>query len=388
MSEKNQTPKINTLLSKFQKLETQLNSRILEREDEIHGVTLAVLSRQHIFLLGVPGTGKSFLIDEFHKAVQGSQFFQRLLTRFSQPDEIFGTVKLSKLKQDIYERNITGKLPTSHFAFIDEIFKANSSILNSILKILNERVYENDGSVIQCPLITMLCASNELPEERNELSALYDRIALRYVVEPLNDSSNFLTLLTGGLGAVTETLTLDEIKQAQSEVEQVTLTREIAEELFKLRQRLIHEQIEPSDRRFLWATKILKANAWYNGRDIVNHDDLLVLKHVLWDTESQVEVVNKIVSEISNPLLREAEDWVDAVKSAKRTVENAEEKDRLLVASEQMANVNKAFQKLIGIREMLTTQGRETTMIDRYLEECESVRGYITGLFSLTAKGE
>jgi hypothetical protein len=122
---------------------------------------------------GSPGTAKSALVRAIAQAFGGS-YFERLLTKFSTPEELFGPISLKALEQDRYERVTAGKLPEAEFAFVDEVFKANSAILNSLLTAMNERLFHNDGAPAQMPLVSLFGASNELPEGK-ELEALFDR---------------------------------------------------------------------------------------------------------------------------------------------------------------------------------------------------------------------
>ena len=139
----------NTLASITQ-LETQLNSVFYERREVIHGALCAILAGEHVLLLGPAGTGKSAIVRALAQAFGGT-YFERLLTKFSTPEEIFGPISLSALEHDRYERITVGKLPEAHFAFADEVFKANSAILNSLLALVNERVFHNDGAATRVP---------------------------------------------------------------------------------------------------------------------------------------------------------------------------------------------------------------------------------------------
>src|SRR5437870_5855294 len=158
----------------------ELQQVFLERTELIDGALVALVAAQHVLVIGPPGTAKSMLADEICRRIEGANYFQWLLTRFTTPEEIFGAVSLKALEQDDYRRVTAHKLPESHIAFLDEIFKANSSILNAILTLINERLFHNGKEVVPVRLLTLFGASNELPEEE-ELTALYDRFLVRFV---------------------------------------------------------------------------------------------------------------------------------------------------------------------------------------------------------------
>ena len=168
----------SALMDKVKRATASLEYGLVERETEVRLLLLAACCGEHLLLLGPPGTAKSELGRRLSALCDGGLFFERLLTRFSVPEELFGPLSMRGLENDQYVRQIDGYLPTANVAFVDEILKANSAILNSLLTILNERLFDNGSERINVPLLCLVGASNELPESE-ELDALYDRFLLR-----------------------------------------------------------------------------------------------------------------------------------------------------------------------------------------------------------------
>src|SRR3954453_22943983 len=156
-------PDAHPFREKFAPARRELASALIEREDEVDLVLTALLANEHVLLVGPPGCGKSLLLDSV-LAWTGGTRFSILLTKFTSVEEVMGPVSLSALKEDRFLRVTTGKLPEADYAFIDEVFKASSAILNTLLKILNERVYDaGDGVARTVPLRLCVAASNEWP---------------------------------------------------------------------------------------------------------------------------------------------------------------------------------------------------------------------------------
>src|SRR5271154_1219504 len=160
-----------------------LKRRFVGRDEVVDLIALALVAGEHLFLLGPPGTAKSALIRQFAQAVRGS-YFEYMLTRFSEPNEIFGPVDIAKLREGTIVTVTKGMLPEAEFVFLDELFNANSAILNNLLTVLNERVYRRGAEVHRLPLLSLFSASNHLSDDE-ALKALFDRFLLRCHVDNL-----------------------------------------------------------------------------------------------------------------------------------------------------------------------------------------------------------
>lgn len=291
-----------TIQSKFDTLDAMLNAEMVERRAEIRALITALVAGGHMFLLGPPGVAKSMLITRAAKWIGGVSPFEVLMTRFSTMDEVFGPVSLRALEDDRYERNIDGFLPTAELAFIDEIWKANSSILNALLWALNERHYRHGTDVMDIPLSTMLCASNELAQDES-LKALFDRIHFRFVVGPVRDNTRFLQMLQTTRPANPEpVIDWAEIEQAKTEARDVIVPTDVLEAVADLRKKLKEKSIEPSERRFVQALDIVRANAWLDECATADIEHLQPLQHMLWEIPEQFAEVSGLVLAVANPL--------------------------------------------------------------------------------------
>jgi MoxR-like ATPase len=274
----------------------ELQQVFLERHELIDGALVGLLAGQHLLVIGPPGTAKSMLADAICRRLTGARYFQWLLTRFTTPEELFGAVSLRALEQDDYRRLTTHKLPEAHVAFLDEIFKASSSILNTILSIMNERRFHNGREVVEVPLLTLFAAANELPED-DELLALQDRFLLRFVVEYIQEDFRFLKLLQGRRPASHTTLDLAELSAAQREVGALPVPGQVLQRIADLRRGLVRRNVVASDRRYAQAIGVLRARAYLAGRDTVSDQDVAFLEHVLWRDPAEREPVREAIRE-------------------------------------------------------------------------------------------
>jgi MoxR-like ATPase len=301
------------ILAKVTAVRDDLANVLIDRAGAIDGALLALLTGEHLLLLGAPGTAKSMLVRSLCERIDGARYFERLLTRFSTPEELFGPLSLPALEQGRYERITDGTLVDAHIAFLDEIFKSNSSILNSLLAIVHERLFHESGMRYSVPLRSLFAASNETPDERG-LNALYDRFLIRVVVPYLADDESMRSLLSHEPSAAAATLSLDDITTAQSLVRGTPLTEQAVEAVIAIKHALEEEGVAASDRRWKACGDLLRARAWLEGEQetMVDHCDVLV--HALWTEPSQIRLVERVIGRIANPLSLEAVELEDAAQ--------------------------------------------------------------------------
>ena len=318
-------------------LRTDLAARFPERKDVIEGALAAVLAGEHVLLLGPPGTAKSALARAIAQAFGGT-YFERLLTKFSTPEELFGAISLKALEQDRFARVVTGKLPEAEFAFVDEVFKANSAILNSLLSLVNERVFHNDGQPAPCPLVTMFGASNELPEGK-ELEALFDRFLLRFEVSYLLRPGNLKLVLAAPDPVAAPLMVMKDLRAAQAEAAKVAITDETIDALIQIRDACKAEGIIASDRRWKKSLKLAQAMAFMAGEKKTSPEDLSILVDSLWREPKDRPKVARLVGKLADPVGAQAAEILDAARETAAKV-------AALVAGDRRAYIAQAAQAL------------------------------------------
>ena len=369
-----------------------VNAQLAEREELIEMIAIALLSRKNLFILGAPGQAKSAAINCFRSRVEGARQFERLLSKQTDEDQLFGRVDLASLipgsvpeaylqndpayqgmkadlecalsdmaqnpdietprekvvaltaKLEDYRKavgvlhntepmvNTTGKLPEADIVFLDECFKANDGVLNSLLTALNERKYTNEGRTYHIPVISFFAASNEIPNfndpQEKILQALYDRLELKVVTADIAEREHRLAVLrekqTGRFGQIAATITLNELRLMQAEVDDIPVPdaiNELVDDILCV----LRKDVTVSDRKYLNFYPVAQAKAWLSGHSEVQTSDLLALKNYLWQKPSEIALVETTLTRMClNPLQDKANDIRTAAKEVQDGLETAE----------------------------------------------------------------
>ena len=348
-----------------------VNAQVAEREELVEAIAIALLTRKNLFILGAPGQAKSYAINQFRVRITGARQFERLLSKQTDEEQLFGRVDLasllpgsvpeSVLREDSIYQNLrfnlkvlvnglpgqkdtpeifeqlqkhtgkletyraalatlhanepqvltAGKIPEADIVFLDEIFKCNDGVLNSLLTALNERKYTNEGRTYPIPTVSFFAASNEIPNfsdpQEKILEALYDRLELKVVTDNIADRNKRLAVLmdkqAGHSGQIAASITLDELERMQQEVADIPVpdaANELADDILC---QLRKDGIPVSDRKYLNYYPIAQAKAWLSGHKQVEAQDLLALKNYLWQKPGDRPVVESTLNRMCvNPM--------------------------------------------------------------------------------------
>ena len=324
------------MLERFKLLLQEMNRGIYEKNTEISLSLLAALAGESVILLGPPGVAKSMVARQLKTAFRDARSFEYLMSRFSTPDEIFGPVSIQKLKtSDTYERAVEGYLPTADVVFLDEIWKAGPAIQNTLLTVINEKIFRNGNREMHLPLKLLVAASNELPAKGEGLEALWDRFVIRIESRPIKLEKNFRAMLleshadfsrstralghadfsgsTGVLGHADFAdnadssdlkITGEEYAEWAEKICKIGVKEEVLDAISAIRKSLravnVDEAAERrniyvSDRRWKNIVRLLRTSAFMQDREEVDICDLLPIYHCLWQEPEERDAIRNIV---------------------------------------------------------------------------------------------
>ena len=435
-----------TLCDRMLAVMADVNAQVAEREELVEAIAIALLTRKNLFILGAPGQAKSYAINQFRARITGARQFERLLSKQTDEEQLFGRVDLSSLlpgsvpesvvsgdelyqhlrsKLECFVESFSsqkdspstyellrahtaaladyraalaalhsgepsvltaGKIPEADIVFLDEIFKCNDGVLNSLLTALNERKYTNEGRTYPIPTISFFAASNEIPNfsdpQEKILEALYDRLELKVVTDNISGRTKRLAVLAdkqaGRAGQITASITLDELGQMQAEVAAIPVpdaANELADDILC---QLRKDGIPVSDRKYLNYYPIAQAKAWLSGHAQVESQDLLALKNYLWQKPADRPVVESTLNRMCvNPM----QDKVSGVRAMAMDVQtefdaNRADTNKPNAGSKALIKLRGELVRLYGEQQKLAASAQsdgETALTDELLADMERI---------------
>ena len=425
-----------TLRDKMLAVCADVNAQVAEREELVELIAIALLTRKNLFLLGAPGQAKSYAINAFRSRIDGARQFERLLSKQTDEEQLFGRVDLSSLipgsvprnvlEQDPqYQRmrdrlraqlssglgvgdlpeqmerhrkalaelhggepqvNTAGKIPEADIVFLDECFKANDGVLNSLLTALNERKYTNEGRTYPIPTISFFAASNEIPNfadpQEKTLEALYDRLELKVVTENISDRAKRLSVLrdkqAGRSGQINASFTLDELKQMQEQVSAIPVPDSVNELADDILCELRKGGVPVSDRKYLNYYPIAQAKAWLSGHVSVEPIDLLAMKNYLWQKPGDRPTVEATLNHMCvNPM----QDKVNGIRAMALEAQGdfdaaRQDASKPSIATRTLQKLRGELVRLYGMQQDLANAAQsdsERTLTDGLLADLEQI---------------
>lgn len=430
---------MSTLRDKMLAVIADVNAQVAEREELVELIAIALLTRKNLFILGAPGQAKSYAINAFRSRITDARQFERLLSKQTDEEQLFGRLDLSSLipgsvpesvlEQDSAYQNLrfnlecavngqqkdtpetfkqiktatekletyraavaalhsgepvvqtAGKIPEADICFLDEIFKCNDGVLNSLLTALNERKYTNEGRTYPIPTISFFAASNEIPNfndpQEKILEALYDRLELKVVTENIEDRDKRLAVLrdkqAGRAGQIAASITLDELTAMQREVADISVPDAINELADDILCQLRKDEITVSDRKYLNYYPIAQARAWLSGHTQVEPQDLLALKNYLWQKTGERPVVE---SELNRMCINPMQDKVNSIRGMATEAKEEFDAAREQMGSKALIKLRGELLRLYGDQQKLASEAQsdsEKQMTDGLLTDLESI---------------
>ena len=417
-----------------------VNDEVAERRELINMIAVCLLTRKNLFILGDTGAAKSYAINRFRRRILGAKQFERLISKQSDEEQLFGRLDLGSLipgnvseevlEQDsVYQslrkgleaarQSLTGdpaperlrqvgemaqltesyrkalaelhgndphiktkgKIPESHIVFIDELFKANDGILNSLLTALNERRYTNEGVTVDIPTISFFTASNEIPNFNNPaesiLRPLYDRLELKLYVTYIEDRDTRLSMLARKQSEDKEaplsgpTITLEELCEMQREVSTVRVPAAVNELMDDILIELRRQGIHVSDRKYFGYYPIVQAHAWLCGRDEVTGTDLTILRNYLWTSPEELPKINQVLTRLcENPLGGKISEIRKAVVDVTARFDQNPDGNVVRALQRFRSDAVELYRKIVALR-VYAQNDTETAQVDGLLEELE-----------------
>lgn len=374
-----------TPLDRFRSLRQALAGETIELGTEIDIALMALVARAHVFLLGPPGVGKTFLADRIRMRIDNMTVFQILMSKFTTDVHLIGPLSIPALKEERLVHVTKGFIPDAQVAIVDEAWKASGATANVLLDIANERRFRNDGAYRSIPMSTIFFLSNELPAmgrgTDENLAAIYDRIAFRRLVDELVDPASFRRLLDLELDDnPPAVMAWDDVLEAQQEARQVVIPEDVLDGLVVIRQTLRAQGICPSGRRFRQLLGVIRAAAWLDGDTKAGMQHLEPVADCVWDDPDQISLAGRTVMEVCSPGAKAALIISDSIVDLADQVDTILKKDdadpkRTSEAVDVYKKAMKAGRKLLPLE--ATAAGRAVHIVADAMRRLERLHAKV-----------
>jgi len=330
-------------MQRFEELKNYLHSNFVELDHAIRALLLGLTAKAHVFLLGPPGTAKSHLAEVLCDSLE-LKAFRFLFTDETKHKDIFGIQSIQALKEDRDVLITQGKLPEAEVAYLDEIWKANASVVNMLLWALRDGKFTNGGTTVKMPLVFSIACSNEIPEDSTR-RAIYDRLLIREEVKDIEMAENFRRVLERSDTPPPKVL-MKEIEELWKSAEGVKVTDDVKEALTELREKIHEDGVRSSNRRWFDSVKVLRASGALDGRSETELQDLESLSSILWHQPEERVTVRQAILSITDPGLAKVLEYLD---SAREEFEKVKQEQDRLSGSEMFQRASQAATEIAAI---------------------------------------
>lgn len=388
------TSKIDqSINAKVQAIIDEQNALIHERADVINGAWVARVAQEHLLMVGPGGTAKSFFVRNFTSHIEGAKFFETAFDETTDPSQVFGPPDIKAMVEDGKTRRVvTGMLPEATDAFLDEFFNGNGPLLHSVMPVLNERVFHNNGLPTAVPLRSCFMGTNKLNSDADQ-AALWDRVHLRYTVNYLSDRNKAADMVSAAIArmaivgrgvdtsiaAQKTTVTLDELDQAHKEALDLLIPDGVFETFFDIRDELAGNGIHVSDRRVVEGMAAVLAQGWVRNHEEIKLADLDILANMWWTLQDEAPVAKGIILGSVNPGEKAALDLLTDLDALKTEIKQAQSSDidesrKKRVGVETVKNADRLLREANEHLTKATAAGADTARIKEVIAKTDAFK--------------